>query len=94
MVEWWGLYTGSVGGVGSIPDWGAKIPCAMQPRQKIKKFNIQQPTAFLSTSNEHMEFDIKIDIIYFVCTQTCLTLCDLMDHSLPGNVHLQKTQSS
>ena len=41
-----------------------------------------------------MEFDIKIDIIYFVCTQTCLTLCDLMDHSLPGNVHLQKTQSS
>jgi len=66
----------------------------MWPGQKIKKFNIQQPTAFLSTSNEHVEFEIKINTIYIVCTQMCLTLCDLMDRSLPGNMQLQKTQSS
>ena len=46
----------------------------MQPGQKIKKFNTQQPTAFLSTSNEHVEFEIKIDTIYIMCTQMCLTL--------------------
>ena len=94
MVQWWRLYIGSVGGVGSIPDWGTKIPRAMQPGQKIKKFRKAVGCCMLSTSNEHVEFEIKIDTIYIVCTQMCLTLCDLMDRSLPGNIQLQKTQSS
>ena len=37
MVQWLRIHSSSAGGVGSILDWGTKIPYAIKHGQKIKK---------------------------------------------------------
>ena len=37
VVQWLRLCSYNVGGEGSIPDWGIKIPCAVQHGQEKKK---------------------------------------------------------
>ena len=37
MIQWLGLLTVTVEGLGSIPGWGTKIPQAMPMQQKKKK---------------------------------------------------------
>ena len=36
-VQWLRLCTSNVGGLGSIPGWGTKIPCAIWYSQKERK---------------------------------------------------------
>ena len=37
VVQWLGLYTSTAKGVGSIPGWGTKIPCAVGSQKKKKE---------------------------------------------------------
>ena len=37
MVQWLRLHTSNAGGMGSIPGWGTKIPCATQQKKKKKE---------------------------------------------------------
>ena len=37
VVQWLGLYTSTAKGVGSIPGWGTKIPCAVGSQKKKKR---------------------------------------------------------
>ena len=37
LVQWLGLHASTAGGMGSIPGWGTKVPCAVWHGQKIFK---------------------------------------------------------
>lgn len=41
VVQWLGLYTSTAEGVGSIPGWGTKIPCAVGGQKKRKHMSCQ-----------------------------------------------------
>ena len=45
MIQWLGLLTVTVEGLGSIPGWGTKIPQAMPMQQKKEKKNKHERSA-------------------------------------------------
>ena len=50
-VQWLRHCTSMVGGMGSIPGWGIKIPCATWYGQKLGKKNLPQPEWFKIAQN-------------------------------------------
>ena len=79
MVQWLRLCASNAWGVGLIPGWGTKTHCGLTAWSKKRR------------KKKKEEGNLKTDLLYLrdmcVCSvaQSCLTLCDPTDCSLPGS---------
>ena len=89
----------NAGDVSSIPDWGTKIPQAVQSK---KEDTVMSVSFYLSSTqihflSKHVALEwlwesgesrkLSWDVFNFgfsSVAQSCLTLCDPMNHSMPG----------
>ena len=82
----------NVGSADLIPSWGAKIPHASQPKGKKKRpslcaqyFQFANPFTYMVSLNQRIKTTLYGCVRVFLVTQSCPTLGDSTDCSLPGS---------
>ena len=84
VVQWLRLCSYNVGGEGSIPDWGIKIPCAVQHGQEKKKQKRKHgPLDFLS------HWMASSSIVIWIIHGTVFFLTKISNHSTIWLFYLQ-----